>query len=318
MKFRNGIVLYKSSLLRAISVSICALFLSYLATSVISNPDIKNYNVLLKWCSIQHPCAVEPVFWVFADAANYTNTGLFGLYAVFIGATLFFISKSAAVVFGPSTVRSAIFPFVWFVCYGILHSLIQIRFGLAAAVALFAVTTVASRVTRLTLTSVAFFSHFSAALISIVAITRSRSLIFAIAINLFVACALLFLTSSMGLGLLPGFLSARLGGYLVESVGVSTFTIAFALVMYLHLMVAVSLKKLPADYAIAAVAFLPYFVTPAVEILIRLGVPFQYYLLILFVRDFKKRVLTLAPISLFFAFKCFGSLLYLISAIATS
>jgi hypothetical protein len=85
------VVLKKSSLSRVSLILIIGLILAFFATSVIQNPDMDNYEVLLEACSISSPCAVEPLFWLMADIANISDFGVLALYALYIVFTLFFI-----------------------------------------------------------------------------------------------------------------------------------------------------------------------------------------------------------------------------------
>ena len=70
-------------------------------------------------------------------------------------------------------------------------------------------------------------------------------------------------------------------------------------------------EKLNSLKIYGAVGFLPYFIVPELEILIRLGIPFQYLLLVYLVLTYKYRkmlVYTTLPLMVFYGYKVYSNL----------
>jgi hypothetical protein len=299
-----------NSLYFIISSFFFAFVLAILAVRFIENPDILNYEVLLDACSIVDPCSVEPIFWIISDFVNFAGVGLIGLYLIYIYLLILFLWKSGGHVLGFRSNSAIIFPFVWFFSFGVVHGLIQIRFGLACAISLYVLSIPLSKFKSYFLSGFAFLTHFSTGLIFVSNLLYRKTLFSAAVFHFVTALILVSLKFGILSFFLPNFIESRLLVYFDEKVGTSLFVIWLALFMEVYLVVFVFLKKLPSAYLVAAIAFLPYLISPDNEIFIRLGVPFQYLLLLLFVKDFRHLSFYLLPVFLFFSYKVLGSMLY--------
>jgi len=296
-----------TALLCIISIGV---FLGFFSTNIINNPDLQNYKVLLDNCSLFQPCAVEPMFWFIADMANISNTGVWGLYSIHICIILFFLSRAGDVIFKKGSALKLLFPFIWFLSFGILHGLVQIRFGLAGAFSVYAIALADSRKKAIFFAITGFITHFSTALSMLVVSVRGHSRIFLLFLIFCIFFVVYFLSSNSFTGSLPSFVAARLAGYLTGSETVSTPKILFGLIFFIYLVGNSLLRFLPAQYMIAALGFMPYFAAPGLEILTRVGVVFQYFLLLIMLRDYRKRFIPLLPVFIFFLVKIISSVVF--------
>lgn len=285
--------------------------LSLLSTLYISNPDLSNYRVLFFACSIFHFCSVEPIFWLISDLARALRLELTGLYAIYIFGTLFFISRAGNLILGARSYRSIIFIVLWFSTFGMLHTLVQIRFGLGAAIALYVIALATSNMFAKFFAIISVSSHFSMALVPLWVFLRDFFHSGFAVFNILVAFFLVFLQSDFFVNIFPSFFVGRIMGYLSGDSAVSLSAFSISLFFYIYIVVIYYLRRVGADYLLAAIGFLPYIFARDFEIFIRFGVPFQYFLLLIFVRDFFYRPITLFPVFAFFVYKFLSTLTYI-------
>lgn len=290
---------------------------THIATSVIKNPDLANYSELLNLCGIDKICPVEPAFWIIASLSKilFLNIELYGLYFIHIFLIYIFlyygIKKKTK-----SDIRSTLFILFWSTTFGVMHGLIQIRFGLACSILFYAFQSIKSSNLKISLLSaLGTANHFSMILFSALSIFKnfykeinfSRILI----IHLLLIFILIFSTQPTLLNFLPSALSSRFLAYLnseSEEV-VSAATTGLSLILYILLLVLYSPKK--PTRTLLALSFLPYIVTPQVEILIRTIIPAQYILLstIFYENNFNyKEKTSYSLLILFFAYKFYSGI----------
>ncbi|MDC4370981.1 hypothetical protein OHV45_13455, partial [Acinetobacter baumannii] len=96
----------------------------------------------------------------------------------------------------------------------------------------------------------------------------------------------------------------------LEGVSIATSVISFICYLTLILCPRLNDEKLNSLRIYGALGFLPYFITPELEILVRLGIPFQYLLLIYLFLTFrikKVAILSTIPLLAFYSYKIFSS-----------
>jgi hypothetical protein len=305
-----------SKLLTYFIAFLLSIFLANLLQSIailkIFNPDIDNYYILYDFCSISSGCAVEPFFWMVSELGHQLELDYGFLYFAYPFLTCFIILATAISWRGVGFVSRMAFVIIWFATFGVLHTLVQIRFGLACAFAVFAATAAYPQRTKVIALILGALSHFAVLLTLLSLLPRvmtDRRL------SLLANFASMFAVAAIKTGdvfnFLPRFLSARL---LVYSAGdleaLSLLNQAISFSLYLYLTVCVFCRRLPPIFSIAAIGFIPYFIAPDFEILIRVGVPFQLILLAAACQNLKKGSNFLYPLILFFSYKVFSNVSY--------
>ncbi|RZG46419.1 EpsG family protein [Acinetobacter wuhouensis] len=301
--------------------------LVFLSLFVFKNPDLDAYIAILN-SSNKFSFNIEPATFFLATFANFLGRVFlldpiiffYFQYIFLIQLFIFFgfynLSKNKFILTGFLLV-------LWLFVYGVLHCLIQIRFGLANAIFLYAFSLLykeRKNITTFVLGVAAFFTHYSSGLaIFSLFLIRLRSVLFnktsyIIVHGFFITFLLLFKIGSV-FSILPSFMFARISGYIdnVDIDQISNISIYMSFVCYFILIVSPKLndEKLNALKYYGALGFLPYFIVPELEIIVRLGVAFQYLLLPYLILTFKfKKVvfITTLPLLVFFGYKVFSSI----------
>jgi hypothetical protein len=285
-----------------------------IAINLIFNPDVENYFLLYSACSITDGCAVEPFFWVVSEVGHQLNVDYSILYFAYPFMTFLVISATAISWQGVGFKSRLMFVITWLAAFGTLHALVQIRFGLACALAVFATTAGYSLRFKASAFVWATLSHFAVLLAFLTLIPgtvtdRRLSLL----TNLASLVTMFLIKTGSLFGFLPTFIFARISSYseiYVESISLANQAISLAL--YLYLTLCVLTRRLPPMFAVAAVGFLPYFIIPESEIIVRLGIPFQFVLLAGLCSNFKIGSGFLYPVVAFFAYKTYSNVNYML------
>jgi len=301
-------------------------FLSYLARYFIRNPDINSYSDIL-FGSDSLSFALEPMIGVLSEVSRNIAIILgfdaiyilYFLHVFLINIIIFLAFKN---FFRDKILLSFFALIIWNFTYGVMHSLIQIRFGLANAIFIygFSLLFIPKKNIKIFILGVlAFFTHYSSVLaVASLFIIRLRSSLDKknsyIFIHLgFIIFLLLFKLGSL-FSIMPEFMLARLSGYVgnndLEQVSIFSIYISFICYVVLILAPKTNDEKVDSLRIYGALSFLPYFMVPELEIIVRLGISFQYLLIpYLFLTFRLKRVMlyTTLPLILFFGYKMFSS-----------
>lgn len=290
-----------------------AIFLQNMAVVKFFNPDIDNYYLLYDACSFSLRCSVEPFFWVIAEAGHQFQFDYSFLYFVYPFLTCSIIFITAMSWKGVGIFARLAFCFIWFAAFGALHTLVQIRFGLACALAVLAVTSGYQLRAKTIILLFGISSHFSALLTLLALVPRSLT---DRRVSLIINLASLFVISAIKTGelfnILPRFLAARILTYSTqnaETLSLVSQWVSFSL--YLYLTVCVVGRRLPPVFGLAAIGFIPYFIAPDLEILVRIGVPFQLILLASVCQNMKTHLNFLYPLIIFFTYKIYSNVSYI-------
>lgn len=304
-------------LYRLILILTISIIQTYIATELIENPDLPNYSELLNLCGIDSACPVEPSFWVISSIAKFIfrSDALFGLYFIHIYLIYNFlyygIYKKTK-----NNLKSTIFILAWSLTFGVMHGLIQIRFGLACSILFFTFNLIKSSTLKISsLAIIGVLNHFSMIAFSLltIAINKLKSInIYSILlIHSILVCCLLLLSNYFFINLLPSALSSRVISYITSdsTEKISIATTIISTLIYLSLIIFHSSSN--PTRTLLAIGFLPYIITPNIEILIRLIVPAQYLLLskIFYEKNnSKKEIITQSLLFIFFIYKIYSGI----------
>ncbi|MCU4325315.1 EpsG family protein [Acinetobacter johnsonii] len=303
-----------------------ALILTWISLYLIENPDLDPY-ISLFYYGDRSESTVEPTMYLLAFLAKSLSSFLsFDPILIFYFNYIFLLQ--VFLLFGfyniakQSIANSNILIFLWLLIYGVMHCLIQIRFGLANAIFVYIFSLFYSNKSFLNTYLLGFFgilTHYSSIFaIFVLFYLRVKGKLFQTLsyklIHLSFIVILLSFKFSLIFSILPDFIYVRLNGYLTndELEGVSIITSIISFICYSTLMLCPKLndEKLNCLRIYGALGFLPYFITPELEILVRLGIPFQYLLLIYLFLTFKVKkvaVLSTIPLLAFYSYKIFSS-----------
>jgi hypothetical protein len=310
---------------------ISAVFLTNISLFVINNPDEYNYLQIMN-SSTGISFAIEPTVYFFSESARFFSDffelePIFFFYFQYIFIIQFFLIFAFLNFFKKSFFISYTLLLIWLLTYGLMHGIIQIRFGLASCIFFFLYSLFYRHSDDVKLMFLAyipfgllaFFSHYSSILsiLSLFVIWYRNSFknidSGKVAHIIFIMVLLAFKFGYI-LNFLPEFLVARIGIYINSDdyEPVSNITILFSILCYILLIISPNLKskKLNSLRIYGALGFIPYFITPELEILVRLGIPFQYLLLpYLFLTISYKRVFFFStiPLLLFYLYKIYSS-----------
>ena len=215
----------------------------------------------------------------------------------------------------------------WLFTYGLMHCLIQIRFGLSGCIVVYLYSLFFKRPydKKLLLYSFpslgffAIFSHYSSifSIFSLLLIWVRKAFYYINSgkiVHILFFIILLSFKFEFIYHLLPNFLIGRIGLYLnnddYETVSSITRLISFFCYTTLVLSPKLKIQKLNDLRVYGALGFIPYLVIPEVEILVRLGIAFQYLLIpYLLLTLSYRRVLfySTIPVLLFYFYKVFSS-----------
>lgn len=303
------------------------LFLVWNSLYVINNPDLLPYIELLHSLK-SFGLNIEPTLYIFSTASWYLSNSLgldpvFIFYYLYIFLMQFFLLLGFYNLTNRSILKSNILLLIWISVYGTIHGLIQIRFGLANAifVYIYSFSYVKSSFSKISIFSlIGFFTHYSSilALMSFFMIYLRKVIFnknsYKIVHISFMGFLLLFKFGAI-FNILPSFLLGRISNYIGNDNLDSTSVISIYISLFCYIILVLSPKlndeKLNSLKIYGAVGFLPYFIVPELEILIRLGIPFQYLLLVYLVLTYKYRkmlVYTTLPLMVFYGYKVYSNL----------
>lgn len=302
---------------------ILSVFFVWLSTKGINNPDLAAYTELVNTFS-GLTLSIEPVLGVFSAASIWLSDSLgvsavsmtYFFYIFFIQVFLFFGFANLT----KSHIRGLILVYLWFMLYGTMHGLIQIRFGLANAIFVFLVSLLFKKISLLKFNIVAalpFGVHYSSVIaILLIVFTKMRLALFNknsyFILHVGFIIALLLSKSQWLFSILPNFLYARVAHYLQSPQSFSSVIVYLSLVIYISLMTSPKMpdKKINALKYFGALSFLTYIIVPEQEMFVRLGIPFQYLALVYFILTFKYKKLllrTTLPLLVFFIYKFYSN-----------
>ena len=292
-----------------------------------TNPDKESYQSILLSDDVLG-FSLEPIVGFISIISKrvslYTGwSALFLFYFIHLFLMYFLIFSSFKNIF-EGKIFISIFALVFLILtYGILHSFIQIRFGLANSLVLYVFSLLFSRSSyfkKIFFGGLAIFTHYSSilAVFSLFVIEFRK-----VQYNLnsyklihigFVVILMLFNLGSI-FNVLPEFLLGRIVGYLDNNMidKTSIQSIYMSLIYYLILILSPKFNNFKLDSLrfYGALGFLPYFIVPDIEILVRLGIAFQYLLLpylILTARYKKVLFFSTIPLSIFFLYKFYSGI----------
>ena len=297
--------------------------LVWISLYVLKNPDMSAYTALLQ-SSSGFGLSIEPTIYVFSVVAIFFANMLmldpvFLFYFQYIFLIQFFLILGFYNIVNRSLRNASFLLILWFLVYGVIHCLIQVRFGLANAVFLYTFSLLYNQsktIKNYLLSFLAIFTHYSSvfAVISLLFIRLRKNLLNQNSYKMihfgFIAILILFKLGSI-LNILPDFMLARLSGYLDEGVSQSSLGLVYvSLACYLILILApnVDNEKIKSLRVYGALGFLPYFIVPDLEIIVRIGIYFQYLLLpYLFLTFTSKRfvLFTTLPLLIFYGYKIY-------------
>jgi len=327
LKRKNSLKVNKYFLLYYFLILIISFFLTFLATSVINNPDIGSYLDILMSAD-ELGFSLEPVVGIISLISRWMSliTGLDSLYLFyFIHLILinFFIFYSFKNIFNSRVVVAFFALLSWLLAYGVIHSLIQVRFGLANAIFLYIFSLLfirSSFAKTLIFGTFATFTHYSSILaVFSLFFIKFRKVTYNIESYkiIHVGFAILLLLFKFGaiFSFLPEVMLGRISGYIGNNYvdQVSVFSIYISFFCYVVLILSPRFEDDKINYLkiYGALGFLPYFMVPELEIIIRLGIPFQYLLLPYLFLTFKKRSVLLSttiPLLMFFSYKIYSNI----------
>lgn len=319
-------ILIKKRLLGYPLIILLAFIYTLLAIYSINNPDYPNYQDLVKSFSTESiTLNIEPILGVLSyisiiisDSTGVDSTIV--IYFMYILLMQIFLYLALLNIFN-NLIKSSLILILWFFLYGTIHFLIQIRFGLANCVFLylFSLTFIRSSFTKFGMISVlTFLTHYSSILSIFSAfVERFKNIFFArksfYIFNIVFAFVLIAVTKLNLLYLLPDFMLGRISNYFQSDLeGVSVFTTIMSIFLYLLLFFTKpGTNKIDSLRMYGVASFLPYIITPEVEILVRLGTGLQYLLLPYFFLTYKiKRLLLTStiPLLFFYIYKLYSNI----------
>ncbi|MFW1736286.1 MULTISPECIES: EpsG family protein [unclassified Acinetobacter] len=306
--------------------------LVYISLFVIKNPDQYNYLIIMN-SSTEFSLGIEPTVYFFSKISKYIGSLLFidpliVFYSIYVFFIQLFLLFSFLNFFKNSYRKSTLLLFFWLITYGVMHCLIQIRFGLASSIfvymySIFYLSPIGAKRIIFKLTPISFlaiFSHYSSifSVFSLLFIWLRKSVqgisSGKIVHITFILILLMFKFGSI-FNFLPEFLMSRIGVYINNSEydEVSNIARFISFICYILLILSPKLEseRLNDLRIYGALGFISYFIIPELEILVRLGIPFQYLLLPYLILTLKfKKVLYFStlPLSVFFSYKIYSSI----------
>lgn len=285
----------KKNLIFPIESFVFSLFITYISVYVIANPDLAPYESLLN-ITDKTDISVEPTI-IFISFISKSVSEIFYVdsiyvfYYIYIYFISFFLLNSFYNFSRKSILRANLLFVIWFFLYGTMHVMIQIRFGLANAIYLYLFSffwLYSFSVKKIFLAFFSIMTHYSIifSIASLVVISFKNKLnnfnyywyIHLVFIFLLVSFKFSFIFS-----FLPDFIYIRLANYInngdLESI--SFLSTIVSVICYLLMILSPKIKdeSVNALRYYGALGFLPYFIVPDIEILVRLGVAFQYLLI---------------------------------------
>ncbi|WP_336710088.1 EpsG family protein [Pectobacterium aroidearum] len=309
-----------------------AIFFSWLSVFFFDNPDLANYNDLIENCSLASPCSVEPLLWLLSDVSRFVNRysdlNLTYLVYFFYQLTMLVaVSMTAKNIF-LNKFKSLAFFFLWLFCFSPIVLFVQIRFGLAAALTILSYSYLLEKKERIKSylsLLLAISSHFATLphLISSFFLYKKESEVRNITLTKYftyagcISLALLFLKNGYLISYLPDFMSARISIYLNmgwDEVSSNTRDLSICMFLILTLSLVLNREKKNIYLVLGSFSFLPYMITPEIEIFVRFGLPFQYFLLVHFIDNIKSKSwwwICNSSLAMFFLYKMISNVYYL-------
>lgn len=302
-------------------------FFVWISICFLNNPDVQAYKELMESSDV-FSLGIEPTLFLFSMLSKFFSRilnidPLFLFYYQYIFLIQLFLFLGFYNIFKRNMVLSFFSFVMWFFAYGIIHCLIQIRFGLANALFFYVFSLYFIRGSLFKVLGFGFLgvlTHYSSvlAVVSLLYI-RFRKLFSGKdsykVVHLVFICFLLFFKAGSILNFLPEFMLGRISGYINNSDvdSISSMTISISLFCYFVLIFCPKLvdERLNSLRIYGALSFLPYFIVPDIEILVRLGIAFQYLLLpylILTARYKKVLFFSTIPLSIFFLYKFYSGI----------
>lgn len=302
------------------------MILSFIARNAINNPDLESYEAIISGSDLRN-FVVEPMIIIISiiikRIVNIVPIDLyFTIYFIFIFSIISCIFYANNLIFNNNHKKSLLCLLAWLLMYGVIHSLIQIRYGMASSICMlsFAASINAKKNKFSKLVLLAPITHFSSIfaastiflLKNKIKVIRKKTIIF---IHISFIAVLLSFKFSLIFNFLPAFLNARIITYInnesTEFVSVYTSLIAFILYLLLFFRRTNNLNAEDLLRLFGILGFLPYIIIPEVEILIRTGIPFQYLLISYLAMTYKKKKYLLTstlPLLIFMCFKISSNL----------
>lgn len=320
-KFYNNFLLFFLLIL-------LAFLLTFSALNLINNPDLFNYIEIIS-NSDYLGSAVEPMIGLLSFVSKNISSilplnSIFLVYFLHIFTIVSCVFYGLKVSFNGSIAKGLIGLMIWLSMYGVIQCLIQIRFGMASSIAfllfslsLFRRPNKGNKPWRFAY--LAMITHYSSifAATTILLLGRKLSFITSRKILLFhvgYAITLMLFKMSIIFRFLPEFMLARISIYInsedTELVSWSTSLIALVLYILLLFRPTPNINKEDVLRLFGILSFLPYFIVPEIEILIRTGIPFQYLLITYLFLTYKKKSYLLnstLPLIVFFSFKVWSN-----------
>lgn len=301
-----------------------AIIYTYFSLELINNPDYLPYKAIIENFN-GITLSIEPIIGIITYVSIPIST-ILGIditvlvYFIYILLMQLFLYFALVNIFG-NALKSTLIVIFWFFIYGTVHFLIQIRFGLANCIFVYLYSLLFNRSSILkfiSTSSLTFFSHYSSILSIIAAfIERFKNIFFETKsfylFNLIFGISLILITKLNLLHLLPGFMVARLSSYLqIDTGSVSPATTIISIILYLLLFITKSINnRIDSMRMYGMASFLPYIISPEVEILVRLGIALQYLLIPYFFITYKRKKLLITstlPLLLFFVYKGYSNI----------
>ncbi len=293
-----------------------SILLAYVAIEVINNPDLGAYTTLTQ---MGKDAPVEPVFGVIISVSKLIHEiigvdTIFLVYFIHIYFIQIFLFLGFSNLYNKAYNKAFISVFFWFLLYSLIHLLIQIRFGLANSISFYVFSLLYThyRILKvLFFSSFSFLTHYSSILIVLSNIFMKINTLFKHKIMLihssFVIALILF-KKGLLFSFLPSFMYVRIVSYLSGYKTVSLPVVIISLILYVLLVLSPKIenRKINNLKLFGAISFIPYFIVPEYEILIRLGSSFQYLLIPYFFLTYRSKKMLLfstLPLLLFFLYK---------------
>lgn len=320
-KFYNNFLLFFLLIL-------LAFLLTFSALNLINNPDLYNYIEIIS-NSDYLGSAVEPMIGLLSFVSKNISSilplnSIFLVYFLHIFTIVSCVFYGLKVSFNGSIAKGLIGLMIWLSMYGVIQCLIQIRFGMASSIAfllfslsLFRRPNKGNKPWRFAY--LAMITHYSSIFVATTILLLGRKLSFItrrkiLLFHVGYAITLMLFKMSLIFSFLPEFMLARISIYInsenTELVSWSTSLIALVLYILLLFRSTPNINKEDVLRLFGILSFLPYFIVPEIEILIRTGIPFQYLLITYLFLTYKKKSYLLnstLPLIVFFSFKVWSN-----------
>lgn len=305
-----------------------SILLTYISNYIIKNPDYLSYTEIILTATLLES-AVEPMIALLSVASKNISSvlplnSIFLVYFLHIFTIVSCVFYGLKVSFNGSIAKGLIGLMTWLSMYGVIQCLIQIRFGMASSIAfllfslsLFRQPNKGNKPWRYAY--LAMITHYSSIFVATTILLLGRKLSFITSRKILLfhvgyAITLMLFKISIIFSFLPEFMLARISLYInsenTELVSWSTSLIALVLYILLLFRSTPNINKEDVLRLFGILSFLPYFIVPEIEILIRTGIPFQYLLITYLFLTYKKKSYLLTstlPLIVFFSFKVWSN-----------